>query len=188
MKKYILYAGVNGAGKSTLYQTTKYIDDMPRVNTDEILREFGNWHNVSDIMAAGKIAVKRMNQYLADGLTFNQETTLCGNAVINSIMKAKELGYSIVLYYVGLDSAELAKQRIRDRVSSGGHGIPDEDVERRYKESLKNLAIIIPSCDLAALYDNTDQFRRFAIFRNGDVVKMSKNIPRWYYDNFDFYF
>jgi len=38
MKKYILYAGVNGAGKSTLYQTTKYIDDMPRVNTDEILR------------------------------------------------------------------------------------------------------------------------------------------------------
>ena len=40
MRKYILYAGVNGAGKSTLYMTTHYKDMMPRVNTDEILREF----------------------------------------------------------------------------------------------------------------------------------------------------
>ena len=39
MRKYILYAGVNGAGKSTLYMTTHYQDMLPRVNTDEILRE-----------------------------------------------------------------------------------------------------------------------------------------------------
>ena len=41
MKKYILIAGVNGAGKSTLYQSTPRLKDMPRVNTDEILKEFG---------------------------------------------------------------------------------------------------------------------------------------------------
>lgn len=41
MKKYILMAGVNGAGKSTLYQSMQSLQDMPRVNTDEILREFG---------------------------------------------------------------------------------------------------------------------------------------------------
>lgn len=46
MKKYILYAGVNGAGKSILYQTTKYKEHMPRINTDEILREFGDWRNI----------------------------------------------------------------------------------------------------------------------------------------------
>lgn len=38
MKKYILIAGVNGAGKSTLYQSTPRLKDMPRVNTDEILK------------------------------------------------------------------------------------------------------------------------------------------------------
>lgn len=43
MKKYILIAGVNGAGKSTLYKTKKDFLEMPRVNTDEILREFGDW-------------------------------------------------------------------------------------------------------------------------------------------------
>ena len=42
MKKYIIIAGVNGAGKSTLYQTLQTLQDMPRVNTDEILRKIGD--------------------------------------------------------------------------------------------------------------------------------------------------
>ena len=60
MKKYILIAGVNGAGKSTLYQTLDSLKDMKRVNTDEIVRSFGNWRNTSDVMKAGKIAVKEI--------------------------------------------------------------------------------------------------------------------------------
>ena len=43
MKRYILYAGVNGAGKSTLYQQTKCKDSMPLINTDEIVRQIGEW-------------------------------------------------------------------------------------------------------------------------------------------------
>lgn len=54
MKKYILIAGVNGAGKSTLYQSLQSLQRMPRLNTDEILREFGDWRNTADVMAAGK--------------------------------------------------------------------------------------------------------------------------------------
>ena len=64
MKRYILYAGVNGAGKSTLYRTTRYKNSMPGINTDEILREFGDWRNTSDLMKAGKIAAARLNDYL----------------------------------------------------------------------------------------------------------------------------
>lgn len=58
MRKYILIAGVNGAGKSTLYQSLQSLQDMPRVNTDEILREFGDWRNAGDVMTAGKICSK----------------------------------------------------------------------------------------------------------------------------------
>ena len=60
MKKYILIAGVNGLGKSTLYQSLKSLQDMPRVNTDEILRDFGDWRNMADVMTAGKIEVKKI--------------------------------------------------------------------------------------------------------------------------------
>lgn len=76
MKKYILVAGVNGAGKSTLYQSLQSLHDIPRVNTDEILREFGDWRNMIDVMAAGKMAVRKIARYFDEGITFNQETTV----------------------------------------------------------------------------------------------------------------
>ena len=94
MKKYILIAGVNGAGKSTLYQSLQSLQKMPRVNTDEILREFGDWRNTVDVMAAGKIAVKMLSEYFDEGITFNQETTLCGRSILNNIEKAKKTGWT----------------------------------------------------------------------------------------------
>lgn len=81
MKKYIIIAGVNGAGKSTLYQVYDIIKDSPRINTDEIVKEFGNWRNITDVFKVGKIAVKRISEYLDKGITFNQETTLCGKNI-----------------------------------------------------------------------------------------------------------
>lgn len=78
MKKYILIAGVNGAGKSTLYQSLQSLHDVPRVNADEILREFGDWRNMPDVITAGKMTVKKIAGYFEKGITFNQETTLCG--------------------------------------------------------------------------------------------------------------
>lgn len=77
----------------------------------------------------------------------------------------------IELHYVGVDSPEIAKQRIAERVKMGGHGIPDKDVEKRFGESLRNLHEIIDLCDLAALYDNTNEFRRFAIYKSRLRVK-----------------
>ena len=57
MKKYILIAGINGTGKSTLFQTLESLKDMPRINTDEIVKSFGNWQNMSDVSKAGKICM-----------------------------------------------------------------------------------------------------------------------------------
>ena len=104
MKKYILIAGVNGAGKSTLYQTIDSLKLMERVNTDEIVRSFGDWKSPSDVMKAGKIAVKKIQNYFERGISFNQETTLCGNSILKNIKKAKDLGYVVELHYVGVES------------------------------------------------------------------------------------
>ena len=98
MKKYIIIAGVNGAGKSTLYETLDELKEMPRVNTDEIVKTLGDWRDASILMAAGKQAVRLLNQYIEEGVTFNQETTLCGKAILKNIKKAKEKGYCCLLY------------------------------------------------------------------------------------------
>ena len=55
MKKYVLIGGVNGAGKSTLYKTTQGLKTMKRVNTDEIVKEIGDWRNLSDVISAEKL-------------------------------------------------------------------------------------------------------------------------------------
>lgn len=176
----MIFAGVNGAGKSTLYQINDTFKNMPRVNVDEIVRDIGDWRNIRDVFSAGKIAVKMIAQYLNEGISFNQETTLCGNSIIKNILKAKELGYIIELHYVGVDSVEIAKDRVRYRVENGGHGIPEADIEKRYIETFQHLNQIISECNLIAFYDNTESFRRFAICKNGELVRLSRNVPSWF--------
>lgn len=79
MKKYILIAGVNGAGKSTLFHMLPELKEYPRVNSDEIVKEFGEWNDPIAVLKAGKLAVENIKQYIEKGISFNQETTLCGN-------------------------------------------------------------------------------------------------------------
>ena len=65
-------------------------------------------------------------------------------------------------------------------MKQGGHGIPESDIERRYIDTFHNLRIILPDCDLTAFYDNTIEFRRFAIYKDGNPVRVSHNVPIWY--------
>lgn len=106
---YRIYAGVNGAGKSTLYDSEHMDAGMKRVNADEILMgNGGDWRNVKDIMTASKEAIRQVNHYLMDGVSFCQETTLSGKSILNNIKKAKERGFAILLIYVGVGSPEIA--------------------------------------------------------------------------------
>ena len=180
MKKYVLIAGVNGAGKSTLYRTIESIQDLPRVNIDEIVKEFGRWDNKENVFSASKKAVRLIKEYFDTGVSFNQETTLCGSSITYNINKAKSLGYYIEMHYVSVDSVDIALQRIAHRVAMGGHDIPEDDVRRRYKESVNALVKVLPLCNQVILYDNTIEFNRFALFEKGKLAKISSDIPKWY--------
>ena len=60
------------------------------------------------------------------------------------------------LLFFWLDSIELAKRRVADRVASGGHNIPLPVIERRYKAGLKNLfEIFMKEVDIWILFDNS---------------------------------
>ncbi|SDP78821.1 hypothetical protein SAMN04488529_11738 [Clostridium gasigenes] len=62
-------------------------------------------------------------------------------------------------------------------MKKGGHGVPDDTIERRYYESLKNLNKVIEICDEINMYDNTDMFREIIDFKNGNIIWKDKNIP-----------
>ena len=176
-KTYTLIAGVNGAGKSTLYNLGNILPkDQKRINSDEILRENnGNWRDLSDQSNAMREAVKRIKYYIENGISFNQETTLTGSSIISNIRKAKNQGFIVKMYYVGVESADLAVDRVANRVKIGGHGIDEKDIRKRYKSSLKNLKMAILLCDEVYIYDNTVNFQQAAIFKDG--IQITKNKP-----------
>jgi len=196
-KVFILIAGVNGAGKSTFYHSdynigdffdfcdSNALQDLHRVNADEILREFGSWRDTNDSMKAGRIAVKKINDFLKEGASFCQETTLCGRGVIKNINKAKDLGYKVGIIYVGIDSPELAISRVEQRVQHGGHGVDENDIRRRFYESFDNLNTIIDKCDGVLFFDNTSAFRSVAVF-NGKDLHLTNSMgqpPKWFTDH-----
>ena len=182
-KKAIIFAGVNGAGKSTFYNMSQDIPDFKetvRINTDEIVREIGDWRNDTDQMKAGKIGIKLRNEAIRQGKSFNEETTLCGKTIIKLFEKLKENGYKIVLYYVGLKNSDIALERIKSRVANGGHDIPAEKVRRRYEESRNNLEKVIPFCNSVSIFDNSESFRRLATIKEGKLIQKADKVPFWF--------
>ena len=183
MKKiFYLFAGVNGAGKSTLYNLAminQNIKNTIRINTDEIVREIGDWRNNSDQLKAAKMAINLRNECFLRGKSLNEETTLTGKTILKTIDRAKELGYELQLFYVGVSSTEIAKERIKSRVEKGGHHIENDIVEKRYYESLKNLKEILLKFDKVYLYDNSKKYKNIFSFSNNKILFKDNKSISW---------
>ena len=183
MKKiFYLFAGVNGAGKSTLYNSEKLDNDIKnsiRINTDEIVKKIGIWKNNSDQIRAAKIAINLRNECFQYDKSFNEETTLTGKTILKTLNKAKELGYELQLFYVGVNNPEIAKERIKIRVEKGGHNIENDVVEKRYYESLTNLKEIISKFDKVYLYDNSKKYKNIFSFSNNKILFKSNESISW---------
>ena len=179
-KRYTIFAGVNGAGKSTLYTLLKQAELGERINADEILFSNGwDWRDEKAQFKAMSIAVDKINRCIQSGTSFNQETTLSGISIVKTIQAAKEQGFFVKMCYIGLESPELAVERVAKRVTEGGHGIKEEDIRRRYEASLKMLKDVVPLCDSVTFYDNTVRYKKLANLNNKLLQIKDYSIP-WF--------
>ena len=185
-KYFYIFAGVNGSGKSTLYKTNflnQNIKNSIRINTDEIVYSFGDWKSSIDQIKAGKIAIQLRNKCFLEEKSFNEETTLTGKTILKIIDKAKDLGYKIHLYYIGIGNPEIAKERVKNRIARGGHGISSNLIEKRYYESLQNLEKILSKCDLIEIYDNSVKFYRIFYYEDKQVFENNIAKVNWIKNN-----
>lgn len=177
MKIYTIIGGVNGVGKSSF---TGALKAQPHnnlgviIDVDKITAENGG-----DLIQGGKQAVQEINRCLENGYSFTQETTLSGIKTAKTIRAAKDKGYFIRLYYIGLDTLEESLARIRNRVQKGGHAIDSGSVERRFDARFDALLSILPYCDEAFLFDNQNGFVKVAEYSNGEIVPLTRQIPPW---------
>lgn len=167
MKIYTIAAGVNGTGKSSLTGVLKCLrtDLGIMIDGNKIAAE-----NHGNMILAGRIAVQRIRDCISRGICFTQETTLSGALTARTARAAKEQGYYIRMFYVGLSSAEESLQRIANRVRKGGHGIPEEDVRRRFAKRAQALSAVLPYCDEAVFFDNENGFVEAAYYQNGEIA------------------
>lgn len=88
--------------------------------------------------------------------SFAFETTLSSRSYKQKIEQAKRQGYTATLIFLWLNNIDLAKERVKTRVSDGGHNIEPDVIERRYIKGIKNLFdIYIPIVHGAFLFDNS---------------------------------
>lgn len=172
-KIFTVFAGVNGAGKSTLYAADESSGLGVRLNSDELIREAGaDWRSVEAQIEAGKRLLKMQQECFEKGGSCNRETTLCGSNIINSIKKAKELGYKINLRYVGVSNPQIAKDRVKKRIELGGHGVSEDTIEHRFETSAENFLKIYKLCDQINIYDNSGEYLVFGgIHREWNITK-----------------
>ena len=153
-----MFAGINGTGKSTLYalQCSRYAADMGvRICPDEILVENdGDWQDNKDVYASGRIAHRKIDECIEQGLSFNWEFTIISNYVIRVLEKAKAAGYQIRLNFILIDDVEVSLRRIENRVKNGGHGVPESIVRTRFARQLYNMENALKLADMSVFFYN----------------------------------
>ena len=182
MKEYILIAGVNGTGKSS-FRGVLEGQDVPLghiVDPDFIAKQNG-----FNEIAAGKQAIREIQDCLKKGKTITQETTLSGHQVRKTVLKAKEQGYKITMYYIGLNTKYESIYRIANRVRKGGHDIPPDDVVRRFAHRFESLNKILPLCDKVIFYDNENGFVKIAEIIDGQFRYTNGYHPDWIVEYFN---
>ncbi len=159
---YII-AGCNGAGKTTASYTVlpDILDCREFVNADEIAHGLSPFNPGDMAIEAGRLMLQRIEELLGRNETFAIETTLATKSYINLVRRAHARNYKITLLFFWLNSPELAIQRVAERVRSGGHGVPEDIISRRYISGINNLFnLYADEVDSWSIYDNSGTTRR----------------------------
>ena len=158
-KHLYIISGPNGAGKTTASYSVlpKILHCKEFVNADEIARGLSPFNPESVAIEAGRRMLNRIKELLSRNESFSIETTLATRSYFRLIEKAHQQGYEVTLLYFWLKSPEQAIERVAERVSKGGHNIPQDIIVRRYYEGINNLfKIYMPIVDTWVLVNNSE--------------------------------
>lgn len=183
----IVIAGPNGSGKTSVTQKFlhhEWADGVTYINPDQIAKDlFGDWNSKEAILDAANYCREWREKCLRDKIPFVFETVFSAQDKIDFIMRAKEAGFFIRIFFIATSNPSINASRVAKRVMEGGHDVPISKIISRYYNSLLNCEMIAPIVDRLYVYDNSvDGMDAKPLFRltNGVLGKMYiEDVPEW---------
>ena len=182
----LVFAGPNGSGKSTL-TTRVRLGEFPGIsfpdayiNADELavtLRASGT----PDPERAAFYEGRRLRQlYRAERRSFAYETVLSHPSGILDLMRLRDAGYHVTLVVVTTRNPRLNVERVRRRVLTGGHDVPEDRIINRHRRCMELLPRAIETATEAWVFDSTERLRLVLEFQSGVIVDRDR--PARYFE------
>lgn len=177
----IILAGHNGSGKSTMWEKQlASVLKIPLINADRMMLSILPEHSTKKRLPKWaqevrdrdvswmKVAQEGVQAFVAKALInkvpFAMETVFSHWEVkedgtiaskIDQIRQMQEAGYYVLLFFVGLHSAELSVARVDTRVSRGGHAVDPERLITRFPRTQRAINQALRVTNAAILVDNS---------------------------------
>lgn len=111
--------------------------------------------NTCDAYVAASIADFLHEQLLARGVSFSFETVMSHPSKVQIFGRARANEYRTYLYFIATGSPNVNRGRVEERVSKGGHDVPEQKVLERYERSLRLVREAIVQAYRAYIFDNS---------------------------------
>ncbi|TWU00075.1 Zeta toxin [Botrimarina colliarenosi] len=154
-KRLLVVGGPNGSGKTTLANAYLEQGGWLYLGADKIAAEICPERPESVAAAAGRGFVEQFDQALHSERRILVESTLSGRSIGRNFERARNLGFRVEIAFTFVDAPATSIARVAQRVRTGGHFVPDEDVIRRFYRSIRNFWLQYRLvADLWTLFDN----------------------------------
>lgn len=183
----IVIAGPNGSGKTSV--TQKFLhhewgEGTTYINPDQVANDkFGDWNSRDAVLKAANYCEAWREECLQNKESFVFETVFSAEDKIDFLIRAKNAGFFIRVFFISTSHPSINAARIAKRVMEGGHDVPISKIISRYTKSIINCATIAPLVDRLYVYDNSVNDRDAQIqFRltNGKLEKIYvEDLPDW---------
>ncbi len=152
-----IVVGPNGSGKSSVLYESEISKNLLFVNPDDVARN--DFSYIEDADERNYLAWKECNAQrdamLTRRVTFGFETVGSHLSKLEFIDQAHKFGYIVTVMFVATENPQINIERIANRVSKGGHGVPDEKVISRHKRTLEMLYDYYSKADNMTVWDNS---------------------------------
>lgn len=183
----IVIAGPNGSGKTSVTSKIlhhEWLEDSEYINPDNVARDvFGDWNNQDAVLKAANYCNDWRERCLVERKSHIFETVMSASDKVDYILRAREAGFFIRLFFVSTESPTINAKRVANRVLNGGHDVPIPKIISRYDKSIANCIALAPYVDRLYVYDNSiEDAEARLLFRlsDGELVKRYvKELPEW---------